>query len=54
MDGQDKPFRTKSGRILSDEEIEALADEAERGYEVSEIVAVTDERRAELRRLAEQ
>lgn len=28
---------TKSGRVLPDEEIEALADEAERGYDVDAV-----------------
>jgi uncharacterized protein (DUF4415 family) len=32
-----KPYKTKTGRILSDAEIEALADEAEHGYEVEEL-----------------
>lgn len=27
-------FRTKSGKVLSDEDVEALADEAERGYDL--------------------
>jgi len=30
-------YRTKTGRILTNEDIEALADEAERGYDVSEL-----------------
>jgi hypothetical protein len=29
-----KPFTTRTGRVLCDAEIEALADEAERGYDV--------------------
>jgi hypothetical protein len=32
-----RPYVTKSGRVLSDADIEALADEAERGYDVSEL-----------------
>lgn len=32
-----QPLRTKTGRILTDEEIEALAAEAERGYDISQI-----------------
>ena len=32
-----KSHTTKTGRILSDAEIEALADEAERGYDVEEL-----------------
>lgn len=30
-------YQTKTGRILTDEDIEALADEAERGYDVSHL-----------------
>jgi hypothetical protein len=30
-------YVTKSGRVLTDEDIEALADEAERGYDVSNL-----------------
>jgi len=30
-------FHTKSGRVLSNEDIEALAEEAERGYDVSKL-----------------
>jgi predicted HicB family RNase H-like nuclease len=35
----DKPetYRTKTGRVLTDADIEALADEAERGYDVEQI-----------------
>lgn len=32
-------YVTKTGKVLTDEDIEALADEAERGYDVSQIVA---------------
>lgn len=32
----DRPV-TKTGRVLTDEEIEALADEAERGYDLDRI-----------------
>jgi hypothetical protein len=28
-----EPYRTKTGRILTDEDVQALADEAERGYD---------------------
>lgn len=28
------PFKTKTGKVLTDADIEALADEAERGYDV--------------------
>jgi hypothetical protein len=30
-------FITKSGKVLTDADIEALADEAERGYDVSQL-----------------
>lgn len=30
-------FVTKTGRVLTDEEIEELADEAERGYDLSHL-----------------
>ncbi|HTH13421.1 MAG TPA: hypothetical protein VMB23_03425 [Spirochaetia bacterium] len=30
-------YRTKTGRILTPEDIQALADEAEEGYDVSQI-----------------
>ncbi len=29
-----KPYKTKTGKVLTDSEIEAMADEAERGYDV--------------------
>jgi hypothetical protein len=32
------PMVTKTGRLLTDEEINALADEAERGYDVTELI----------------
>jgi predicted transcriptional regulator len=32
---ENKPARTKTGRVLTDAEIEALADDAERGYDVA-------------------
>ena len=31
-------YRTKSGRILTDADIQALADEAERGYDVDHLL----------------
>jgi hypothetical protein len=31
------PFITKTGKVLTDADIEALADEAERGYDVSRL-----------------
>ena len=29
-----KPYKTKTGKVLTDADIEAMADEAERGYDV--------------------
>ena len=29
-----KPYKTKTGRVLTDADIESMADEAERGYDV--------------------
>jgi hypothetical protein len=43
---------TDTGRVMSDEEIQALADEAEKGYDIDKLEPVTPERRAELRRKA--
>ena len=34
-------FTTASGEVLTDEDIEALADEAERGYDLDEATKVT-------------
>jgi hypothetical protein len=34
-------FKTASGEILTDEDIEALADEAERGYDLDKAIEVT-------------
>lgn len=34
-------FRTASGEVLSDEDVEALADEAERGYDLDKATKVT-------------
>lgn len=34
---QDQPYVTKTGRELSDDEVEALAAEAERGFDVSHL-----------------
>ncbi len=34
-----EPYRTESGRVLTDADIEAMADEAERGYEVAMLKA---------------
>jgi hypothetical protein len=33
-----KPYKTKTGRVLTDAEIEALADDAERGYDVDRLI----------------
>jgi hypothetical protein len=33
-----KPYKTKTGRVLTDAEIEALADDAERGYDVDQLI----------------
>jgi hypothetical protein len=38
LDPEQKPYRTKSGRVLTDAEIEALADEAERGYDIDHLL----------------
>ena len=34
---QPNPYRTKSGRILTQRELDALVEEAERGYDVDEL-----------------
>ena len=34
-------FTTSSGEVLTDEDIEALADEAERGYDLDKAIKVT-------------
>jgi hypothetical protein len=34
---EQQPYVTKTGKVLSDAEIETLADEAERGYDVSHL-----------------
>ena len=34
-----KTYRTKTGKVLTDADIEALADEAERGYDVAVLKA---------------
>ena len=34
MADKSKPFKTKTGKVLTDADIEAMADEAERGYDV--------------------
>ena len=37
MSDEPRPYRTKTGRVLTDADIEALADEAERGYDVEHL-----------------
>ena len=37
MTEDSQTYRTKSGQVLTDADIEALADEAERGYDVEEL-----------------
>jgi hypothetical protein len=34
-----KPYQTRAGKVLSDADIEAMADEAERGYDVETLKA---------------
>ena len=43
MNDEPRTYRTKTGRILTDADIEALADEAERGYDVEQY-RITDGR----------
>jgi len=38
--GHEQPMVTKTGKVLTDEDIQALADEAERGYDVERIKGV--------------
>lgn len=38
MTKEPRTYRTKSGRVLTDADIEALADEAEAGYDVEHLV----------------
>ena len=37
MTDEPRTYRTKTGRVLTDADIEALADEAERGYDVERL-----------------
>jgi len=39
MSEKKKAYRTKTGRVLGDAEIDAMADEAERGYDVEMLKA---------------
>ena len=34
MQGRPRTYKTKTGKVLTDADIEAMADEAERGYDV--------------------
>ena len=37
MTDEPRSYRTRSGKVLTNADIEALADEAERGYDVSRL-----------------
>jgi uncharacterized protein (DUF4415 family) len=37
MPEKSKPYTTKTGKVLTDADIEAMADDAERGYDVEEL-----------------
>jgi Ribbon-helix-helix protein, copG family len=37
MADETKAYRTKTGRVLTDPEVEGMADEAEQGYDVEEL-----------------
>lgn len=39
MPEKPKTYRTKTGKVLTDADIEAMADEAERGYDVENLMA---------------
>lgn len=39
MPEKPKTYRTKTGKVLTDADIEAMADEAERGYDVEQLKA---------------
>jgi NAD-dependent SIR2 family protein deacetylase len=41
----DEPYVTKTGKVLSDADIQALADEAEQGYDVSHLKGKPNRRR---------
>ncbi len=36
-----KPYKTRTGKVLTDADIEAMADEAERGYDVEMLLGKT-------------
>lgn len=42
MSDEPGTFRTKTGCVLTDADIHALADEAERGYDVSHLIDDSD------------
>lgn len=44
-------YRTKSGKVLTDDDIQALADEAERGYDIAHLRPLTDAERERLQEL---
>ena len=39
MADKNKPYRTKTGKVLTDTDVEAIADEAERDYDVEALKA---------------
>lgn len=39
MPDKPKTYRTKTGKMLTDADVEAMADEAERGYDVEQLKA---------------
>lgn len=39
MSDKTKTYRTKTGKVLTDADIEAMADEAEQGYDVEQLKA---------------
>jgi hypothetical protein len=42
---ESEPYRTRTGRILTEEELDELVAEAERGYDVEELASRPDRRR---------
>jgi hypothetical protein len=49
-----RTYRTRSGRVLTDADIEALAEEADRGYDVEKLRPLSVAEREELLRLLER
>lgn len=53
MSDEPRTYRTETGRVLTDADFDALADEAERGYDVKQLIesqrqaATAEELRAE-------